>query len=105
MKSKKQIKQKDVKKKKYKPWTMNNKMMNTMNTKNNVNEEPQCKTWQRAQWYGWWIIQNKNIAKRGGCILLMQTWIETWQRTYYLKSSERWRWNVLIVAKMNRPQT
>ncbi len=48
---------------------MNNKMMNTMNTKNYVNKDPQCKTWQKAQWYGWWITQNKNIAKQGGCII------------------------------------
>jgi phosphopantothenoylcysteine synthetase/decarboxylase len=40
-----------------------------MNTKNYVNEEWQCKTWQKAQWYGWWITQNKNIAKQGGCII------------------------------------
>jgi hypothetical protein len=37
--------------------------------KNYVNEKSQCKTWQKAQWYGWWITQTKNIAKQGGCII------------------------------------
>ncbi len=106
MKSKNKIKQKDAKKKKknLKHWTT--KMMNTMNIYIfYVNEEPQCKTWQRTQWYGWWITQNKNVTKQGDCIVdanmnlnMTKDILPQILRKMRMKCiSCWWRWNVSIV--------
>jgi len=52
MKSKNKIKQKDVKKKNtnLEQWTT--RWWTQWTQKKYVNEEPLCKTWQKAQWYG-----------------------------------------------------